>query len=145
MEKINWKKTAHLGWCTITIDLPAFMEYYKKISPEWYIKRGNTNEVKGRIDRFGQFIEHVNKDVVPAEFYLLVNPKTFKPKLMVVNGRHRMAWLLENHFTEATIMVPKTQQILFQSFICNNKDNNAQTDFFVRNPQYPGAENSPTD
>jgi hypothetical protein len=93
------------------------MYHFKKSSPEWYVKRGNKNEVKGRIDRFGKFIDEVNKDVVPAEFYYLIDQKTFAPKVIIVNGRHRLAWLLENGYDQTTISIPSNQIELFHRYI----------------------------
>ncbi len=116
MKQINYRKKTHKGWININIDLPKFMEYFKKTSPEWYVKRGNKNEVKGRIDRFDKFILEHNKDVVPAEFYFLIDKTTFALKLIIVNGRHRLAWLLENGYKEAIISVPKNQKDLFKGF-----------------------------
>lgn len=113
MNKINYRTKTHKGWINIDIDLPKFMEYFKKNSPEWYVKRNNKNEVKGRIDRFDKFISEKNKDVFPAEFYFLIDNRTFSLKLIIVNGRHRLAWLLENGYTEAVIGVPKNQKNLF--------------------------------
>ena len=120
MEKINYRTKTHKGWINIDIDLPKFMKYFKKTSPEWYVKRGNKNEVKDRIDRFGKFILENNKDVVPAEFYFLIDKTTFELKLIIVNGRHRLAWLLENGYKEAIISVPKNQINLFNEFRTNN-------------------------
>ena len=117
MKEINYKKKAHKGWMNITVDLPLFMSYFKKTSPEWYVKRRNKNEVKGRIDKFGKFIEEVNKDVVPAEFYFLIDKRTFNLKLIIVNGRHRLAWMLENGYKKATISIPSNQYDLFERFI----------------------------
>lgn len=117
MKQINYKAKTHKGWINITIDLSEFMYHFKKSSPEWYVKRGNKNEVKGRIDRFGKFIDEVNKDVVPAEFYYLIDQKTFAPKLIIVNGRHRLAWLLENGYDQTTISIPSNQIELFHRFI----------------------------
>jgi len=114
--KINYRAKTHKGWVNINIDLPKFMEYFKKTSPEWYVKRGNKNEVKGRIDRFAKFILENNKDVVPAEFYFLIDKTTFALKLIIVNGRHRLAWLLENEYKEAIISVPRNQKDLFKEF-----------------------------
>jgi hypothetical protein len=116
MKKINYRTKTHNGWIIINVDLPKFMEYFKKSSPEWYVKRGNKNEVKGRIDGFGKFILENNKDVVPAEFYFLIDKKTFALKLIVVNGRHRLAWMLENGYKEAIISIPKNQKSLFKEF-----------------------------
>jgi hypothetical protein len=113
---INYRTKTHNGWIIINVDLPKFMEYFKKTSPEWYVKRGNKNEVKGRIDKFGKFILENNKDVVPAEFYFLIDKKTFALKLIVVNGRHRLAWMLENGYKEAIISIPKNQKSLFKEF-----------------------------
>lgn len=113
MKQINYKAKTHKGWVNITIDLSLFMDYFKKSSPQWYVKRRNKNEVKGRIDKFGKFIDEVNKDVVPAEFYFLIDPKTFQPKLVIVNGRHRLAWLLENGYNKTTISIPRNQIELF--------------------------------
>ena len=93
------------------------MDYFKKSSPEWYVKRRNKNEVKGRIDRFGKFIDDVNKNVVPAQFYFLVDAKTFQPKLVIVNGRHRLAWLLENGYNKTIISIPRNQAELFYKWI----------------------------
>ena len=93
------------------------MNYFKKLSPLWYVKKGNKNEVEGRIDKFGKFIDSVNKDVVPAEFYFLIDAKTFKPQLIIVNGRHRLAWLLENGYDKTIISVPRNQIVLFSKFI----------------------------
>ena len=84
MEEINYRTKTHKGWITIIIDLPKFMKYFKKTSPEWYVKRGNKNEVKDRIDRFGKFILENNKDVVLAEFYFLIDKTTFALKLIIV-------------------------------------------------------------
>ncbi len=117
MNEINYRQKTHKGWINITIDLPKFMAYFKKSSPEWYVKRNNKNEVKGRIDRFGKFIEINNKDIVPAEFYFLIDKKTFQLKLIIVNGRHRLAWLLENGYKKANISIPKNQKELFFKFI----------------------------
>ncbi len=117
MKEINYRTKTHKGWVNITIDLNKFMDYFKKSSAEWYVKRGNKNEVKGRIDRFGKFIDEVNKKVVPAEFYFLIDKHTFQPKLIIVNGRHRLAWLLENEYKEAVISVPRNQTILFEGFV----------------------------
>lgn len=117
MKEINYTYKTHKGWINITIDLPEFMAYFKKSSPEWYVKRGNKNEVKGRIDRFGKFIEENNKDVFPAEFYFLIDKKTFQLKLIIVNGRHRLAWLLENGYKKAIISIPQNQTELFFKFI----------------------------
>ena len=116
MKNINWKKRTHTGWVSIDIDLPKFMEYFKKTSPEWYVKRGNKNEVTGRIDKFGKFIEDINKDVIPAEFYFMIDKNTFKPKLIIVNGRHRLSWLIENNYEKAYITIPKEQVFLFKEF-----------------------------
>jgi hypothetical protein len=113
---INYRTKKHNGWIIINVDLPKFMEYFKKSSLEWYVKRGNKNEVKGRIDKFGKFILENNKDVVPAEFYFLIDKKTFALKLIVVNGRHRLAWMLENGYKEAIISIPKNQKSLFKEF-----------------------------
>ena len=121
MKDINWKKRTHTGWASIEIDLPHFMDYLKKTSPEWYVKRGNKNEVKGRIDRFGKFIEDVNKDIIPSEFYFLIDKSNFKPKLIIVNGRHRLAWLFENDYERAYIAIPKEQVFLFKEFNSNRK------------------------
>ena len=120
MEKINYRTKTHKGWINIDIDLPKFMKYFKKTSPEWYVKRGNNNEVKDRIDKFGKFILENNKDVVPAEFYFLIDKTTFALKLIIVNGRHRLAWLLENGYKEAIISIPKNQINLFNEFRTDN-------------------------
>ena len=80
-------------------------------------KKGNKNEVEGRIDKFGKFIDSVNKDVVPAEFYFLIDAKTFKPQLIIVNGRHRLAWLLQNEYDKTIISIPRNQIVLFSKFI----------------------------
>jgi hypothetical protein len=117
MKDINYRRKTHKGWINITIDLDEFMKYFKQSSPEWYVKRGNKKEVKGRIDKFGKFIEEINKDVVPAEFYFLIDVKTFAPKLIIVNGRHRLAWLLENSYNKATISIPRNQMFLFHKWI----------------------------
>lgn len=116
MKQINYRTKTHKGWVNINIELPKFMEYFKKTSPEWYVKRGNKNDVKGRIDRFDKFILETNKNVVPAEFYFLIDQTTFALKLIIVNGRHRLAWLLENGYKEAIISVPKNQKNLFKEF-----------------------------
>jgi hypothetical protein len=73
--------------------------------------------VKGRIDRFAKFIEEFNKDVVPAEFYFLIDNKTFALKLIIVNGRHRLAWMLENQYKKAIISIPSNQKSLFDKWI----------------------------
>jgi len=117
MKAINYTRKTHQGWINITINLPEFMAYFKKSSPEWYVKRGNKNEVKGRIDRFEKFIEENNKDVVPAEFYFLIDKKTFQLKLIIVNGRHRLAWMLEKGYKKAIISIPLNQTMLFDKFI----------------------------
>jgi hypothetical protein len=117
MKEINYRRKTHKGWINITIDLPEFMAYFKKSSPEWYVKRGNKNEVKGRIDRFGKFIEENNNNIVPAEFYFLIDNKTFHLKLIIVNGRHRLAWLFENGYKKTIISIPKNQTELFYKFI----------------------------
>jgi hypothetical protein len=116
MKQINYRTKTHKGWINIEIDLPKFMDYFKKTSPEWYVKRGNKNEVKGRIYRFDKFILENNKDVVPAEFYFLIDKTTFALKLIVVNGRHRLAWMLENGYKKAIISIPKNQNNLFKEF-----------------------------
>jgi hypothetical protein len=116
MKQINYRTKTHKGWININIDLPKFMKYFKKSSPEWYVKRGNKNEVQGRIDRFDKFILEKNKNVVPAEFYFLIDRTTFSLKLIIVNGRHRLAWLIENGYNEAIISVPKNQKNLFKEF-----------------------------
>ena len=128
MGKISYRTKTHKGWVSIEIDLVAFMDCFKKTSPEYYVKRGNKNEVKGKIDKFGKFIEQVNKDVVPAEFYFLIDHKTFKPKLIVVNGRHRMAWLLENGCKWAVISIPKVQLPMFSEFNLAVKNNVKDTE-----------------
>lgn len=117
MKQINWKKTTHKDWVIITVDLLLFMEYFKANSPQWYVKRGNKNEVKGRIDRFKEFINSDNKNIICADFYFLIDKKTFKPELIIVNGRHRLAALLEDGYKTANICVPKNQQQLFTNFI----------------------------
>ena len=116
-KEINYRAKTHKGWINITIDLSKFMNYFKKLSPLWYVKKGNKNEVEGRIDKFGKFIDSVNKDVVPAEFYFLIDAKTFKPQLIIVNGRHRLAWLLQNGYDKTIISVPRNQIVLFSKFI----------------------------
>jgi hypothetical protein len=116
MIKINYKTKPHNGWVNINIDLPKFMRYFKKTSPEWYVERGNSNESKGRIDRFDKFLSENNKDILPAEFYFLIDKKTFGLKLIVVNGRHRLAWLLENGYEDAIISIPNKQKKLFKEF-----------------------------
>lgn len=121
MKQINYRSKTHKGWINITIDLSLFMDYFKKSSPEWYVKRRNKNEVKGRIDRFGKFIDEVNKNVVPAEFLFRIDAKTFQPKLVIVNGRHRLAWLLENGYNKTLISIPRNQAELFCKW--NVKDN----------------------
>jgi hypothetical protein len=120
MEKINYKTKTHKGWINIVIDLPKFMKYFKNTSPEWYVKRGNKNEKEDRINKFGKFILENNKNVVPAQFYFLIDNTTFALKLIIVNGRHRLAWLLENGYKEAIISVPKNQKNLFKEFEINN-------------------------
>jgi hypothetical protein len=117
MKQINYRRKTHKGWINITIDLPEFMKFFKQSSPQWYVKRGNKNEVKGRIDRFAKFIEEFNKDVVPAEFYFLIDNKTFALKLIIVNGRHRLAWMLENQYKKAIISIPSNQKSLFDKWI----------------------------
>lgn len=117
MKQIEYKSETHKGWVNITINLKEFMDYFKKSSPEWYVKRGNKNEVKGRIDKFSKFIDKVNKDVRTAEFYFLIHGKTFQPKLIIVNGRHRLAWLLENGYESTLISIPSNQTELFCKFI----------------------------
>ena len=120
MEKINYRTKTHKGWINIDIDLPKFMKYFKKTSPEWYVKRGNNIEVKDRIDKFGKYILEKNKDVVAAEFYFLIDKTTFALKLIIVNGRHRLAWLVENGYKEAIISIPKNQINLFNEFRTDN-------------------------
>ena len=51
-KEINYRAKTHKGWINITIDLSKFMNYFKKLSPLWYVKKGNKNEVEGRIDKF---------------------------------------------------------------------------------------------
>ena len=121
MKQINYRSKTHKGWIHITIDLSLFMDYFKKSSPEWYVKRRNKNEVKGRIDKFGKFINEVNKDVVPAEFLFRIEAKTFQPKLVVVNGRHRLAWLLENGSKKTIISIPRNQAELFCKWAVKEK------------------------
>lgn len=117
VKKINWKKATHKGWVSIQINLPKFMEFASKEKKVYYVKRGNKNEVKGRIDRFKKFIENNPKTkIIPAEFYFLINTVTYKHELIIVNGRHRLASLLEDGYKKAMIVIPKNQQSLFKEF-----------------------------
>jgi len=117
MKGINWMNKTHKGWVNVEIDLPAFMKFARKQEKCFYVKRGNKNEVKGRIDRFKKFVtDNPKTKIVPAEFYFLIDKKTYKFELIIVNGRHRLASLLEDGYKTAVVSIPKEQKLMFSEF-----------------------------
>ena len=117
MRKINWRNKTHKGWVNIEVNLPAFMKFASKQEKCFYVKRGNKNEVRGRIDRFKKFvIDNPKTKIIPAEFYFLIDKKTYKIELIIVNGRHRLASLLEDDYKTAIISIPKEQKQMFSEF-----------------------------
>ena len=112
---MNWNKKTRKDFIIYKVNLPYFMEYFKRISPEWYVERGNKNEVKGRIDKFAEYVKS-GKPITASDFNFSMN-KDFSLKLNCIDGRHRMAYFIEKGIKQVYIQIPKVQKSLFDGVI----------------------------
>lgn len=100
---INIFTLRHDNDILITVNINKLMAKFKKDKPEYYVERGNENDL-GRIDRFKEHIKKVfknpSKHELSAPLVYFVNGK-----LNVSDGRHRIAAWKEMGYDKITIEI----------------------------------------
>lgn len=122
-QPLTWSNERRGGEVMMEVNLPQLMSLFKQSNPEFYVERGGPNEIAGRVAGFDEFIRsNPATDVIASEVYL-VDPSTGRSvgadhdgpvKVEFSNGRHRVAWMLEQGMQSARIRVPTDQVPVFR-------------------------------